>query len=70
VENARFNLDAAKGKAKASASHRGMNPDADSVVIDDAARVDIEKKEDELVAQTEEAEGVMKNVRPLVAQDR
>lgn len=62
MENARLSLDAAKAKAKSGAGHRGMNPDVDSMVVSEEARADIEKKEDELVAQTEEAEGVMKNV--------
>ncbi|KAB8648479.1 hypothetical protein FH972_026135 [Carpinus fangiana] len=50
VENARLALDAAKGKT-------GGN-----VPQSETARAEIEKKEDEFVAQTEEAEGVMKNV--------
>lgn len=52
VENARLALDGAKGHAKAGQET-------------EAVRQEIEKKEDEFVAQTEEAEGVMKNVRLL-----
>ena len=59
VENARLNLDATKAKAKGSVA-RGMNPDDES--IDEEARAQVEQKEDEFVAQTEEAVGVMKNV--------
>ncbi|MCJ1225497.1 hypothetical protein MMC12_002146 [Toensbergia leucococca] len=59
VENARLGLDAAKAKAKSSAG-RGMNPDEE--MVSEAARAQIEQKEDEFVAQTEEAVGVMKNV--------
>lgn len=59
VENARLNLDATKAKAKGSVA-RGMNPDDES--IDEEARAQVERKEDEFVAQTEEAVGVMKNV--------
>lgn len=49
VENARLALDASKGKP-------GSAPESEAV------RAEVEKKEDEFVAQTEEAEGVMKNV--------
>ena len=59
VENARLSLDATKAKAKAGGG-RGMNPDDESV--DEEARAAVERKEDEFVAQTEEAVGVMKNV--------
>lgn len=62
VESARLSLDATKAKVKSAATPRGMNPDMDAQVISDQGREEIEKKEDELVAQTEEAEGVMKNV--------
>ena len=61
VENARLNLDATKAKAKAKSQGRGMNPDDE--LIDDEMRAEIEHKEDEFVGQTEEAVGVMKNVR-------
>lgn len=59
VENARLNLDATKAKGKTGGA-RGMNPD-DEMLTEDMRAV-IEQKEDEFVAQTEEAVGVMKNV--------
>ena len=59
VENARLNLDATKAKSKITG--RGMNPDDEQ--IDESMRAEIERKEDEFVGQTEEAVGVMKNVR-------
>ena len=61
VENARLNLDATKAKSKITG--RGMNPDDEQ--IDESMRAEIERKEDEFVGQTEEAVGVMKNVRVL-----
>ena len=61
VENARLVLDATKARSKVVG--RGMNPDDEQ--IDESVRADIEQKEDEFVNQTEEAVGVMKNVRPL-----
>ena len=60
VENARLALDATKAKAKNSVG-RGMNPDDE--MVDEHWRAEIERKEDEFVGQTEEAVGVMKNVR-------
>ena len=62
VEIARLSLDATKGKAKGAAAGRGMNPDEEMMSED--ARHEIEQKEDDFVAQTEEAVGVMKNVSP------
>lgn len=59
VENARLMLDAAKAKAKNGG--RGMNPDDES--LSEEGRAVVEHAEDEFVAQTEEAIGVMKNVR-------
>lgn len=59
VENARLSLDAAKAKSKAGG--RGFNPDLEH--LNEEARAEIDHKEDEFVAQTEEAVGVMKNVR-------
>jgi len=50
-------------KAKAKSGGRGMNPDVDS--LNEEARAEIEAAEDEFVGQTEEAVGVMKNVRIL-----
>lgn len=60
VENSRLALDAAKSKKSGG---RGMNPDHE--MMSEQARVEIEQKEDEFIGQTEEAVGVMKNVRPL-----
>jgi hypothetical protein len=68
VENSRLLLDSAKAKAKNPGWHlpgqvsnraQGHEDDATS----DEARVEIEQAEDEFVGQTEEAVGVMKNVR-------
>jgi hypothetical protein len=59
VENARLSLDATKAKHKTGG--RGMNPDSEQYLTEEA-RAEIEHKEDEFVAQTEEAVGVMKNV--------
>lgn len=64
VENARLNLDATKSKAKAGPG-LGFNQRenlGDEEHLTEEARQEIEAKEDEFVAQTEEAEGVMKNV--------
>lgn len=61
VENSRLILDATKAKSK-SGGGRGMNIDDEMVSISEEARQEIEQKEDDFVAQTEEAVGVMKNV--------
>jgi hypothetical protein len=64
VENARLSLDATKSKAKAGPG-LGFNQRenlGDEEHLSEEARAEIEAKEDEFVAQTEEAEGVMKNV--------
>lgn len=61
MENSRLGLDAAKSKGKAAGGGRGMNPDDE--MMTEEARAEVEQKEDEFVAQTEEAVGVMKNVR-------
>jgi hypothetical protein len=68
VENSRLLLDAAKAKSKHAGWHlpgqsntrggEGRNDEAD-----ESSRVEIEQAEDEFVGQTEEAVGVMKNVR-------
>lgn len=74
VENSRLLLDAAKARSKAGAwKLPGGKPaeghDEESVA--EEARVEIEQAEDEFVAQTEEAVGVMKNVSiNLVSQRR
>lgn len=65
VESARLTLDATKAKAKSSAMPRGMNPDVEDIQLSEEVRTDIERKEDDFVAQTEEAEGVLKNVSDL-----
>jgi hypothetical protein len=71
VESARLGLDATKAKARGQGfAFRGQqrgdaaasDPDAD---LSEEARAEIEAKEDEFVAQTEEAVSVMKNVRRL-----
>lgn len=68
VENSRLMLDAAKSRAKASGvwklprrSAPNADPNEDNPSED--AKVEIEQAEDEFVGQTEEAVGVMKNVR-------
>ena len=61
VENSRLMLDSTKAAKKSAAMGRGMNPD-DEVHLSDDARAEIEAAEDEFVGQTEEAVGVMKNV--------
>jgi hypothetical protein len=66
VENSRLSLDATKANAKGpafilpgqAARKDGMDDD-----ISEEARAKIEQAEDEFVGQTEEAVGVMKNVR-------
>ena len=69
VENARLLLDAAKARAKhgagwnlpgqAAGRKEGHEGEQD---LSEEARLEIEQAEDELVGQTEEAVGVMKNV--------
>lgn len=68
VENSRLMLDAAKAKAKNPGWHLpGQTAKTTSSVEhedpSEEARVEIEQAEDEFVGQTEEAVGVMKNVR-------
>jgi Bin/amphiphysin/Rvs domain for vesicular trafficking len=66
VEGARLNLDATKAKLRGSAGFNfsGQHRDhiADDENLSEEARAEIEAKEDDFVAQTEEAAGVMKNV--------
>lgn len=57
MENARLHLDATKGRGRGKAAESGIVGS-----MTEQQRAEIEKKEDEFVAQTEEAEGVMKNV--------
>jgi len=54
-------LDSTKAAKKSSIQGRGMNPD-DEGHLSEEARAEIEAAEDEFVNQTEEAVGVMKNV--------
>lgn len=61
VENSRLILDATKAKGKVGAG-RGMNTDDEMVNMSEEVRQEVEQKEDDFVAQTEEAVGVMKNV--------
>jgi len=66
VENSRLNLDATKTKVKGQGgfSFPGQARDnlGDEEHLSEEARAEIEAKEDDFVAQTEEAVGVMKNV--------
>jgi len=61
VENSRLMLDSTKAAKKSAVMGRGMNPD-DETALSEEARAEIEAAEDEFVTQTEEAVGVMKNV--------
>lgn len=61
VENARLMLDSTKAAKKSQVMGRGMNPD-DETALSEEARAEIEAKEDDFVTQVEEAQGVMKNV--------
>lgn len=67
VENSRLLLDAAKAKSKNPGWHlpgqTGKAEPHDDDTATEEARVEIEQAEDEFVGQTEEAVGVMKNVR-------
>lgn len=62
VDNARLALDATKAKIN-SKSAGGTAPDEGEVRLSEAQGAEVERREDEFVAQTEEAEGVMRNVR-------
>ena len=61
VENSRLLLDSTKASKKNAVIARGMNPDDESSLSEEA-RAEIEAAEDDFVTQTEEAVGVMKNV--------
>jgi len=61
VENSRLLLDSTKAAKKSQMLSRGMNPD-DETALSEEARAEIEAKEDDFVSQVEEAQGVMKNV--------
>jgi hypothetical protein len=72
VENSRLSLDATKAKVKGNGAFNfpGQHRDniSDEEHLSEEARAEIEAKEDEFVAQTEEAEGVMNNVWNLSLQ--
>lgn len=61
VENSRLLLDSTKASKKSQVIGRGMNPD-DETALSEEARAEIEAKEDDFVSQVEDAQGVMKNV--------
>jgi len=63
VENARLNLDATKANVKSPGfALPGVQAPRSEEDLTEEARAKIEQAEDEFVAQTEEAAGVMKNV--------
>ncbi len=64
VESARLGLDATKAKGKRG-GQVGLSGEVEDVPMSETARVEMERKEDEFVGVTEEAVGVMKNVRFL-----
>ncbi len=66
MENSRLMLDSTKAAKKSAIQGRGMNPD-DEGHLSEEARAEIEAAEDEFVNQTEEAVGVMKNVSHTLA---
>lgn len=66
VENARLNLDATKANVKSPGfALPGTQAHRSEEDLSEEARAKIEQAEDEFVAQTEEAAGVMKNVCEL-----
>jgi hypothetical protein len=67
VENSRLSLDATKASAKGPVFNlpgQVGRKDGGEEDLTEEARAKIEQAEDEFVGQTEEAVGVMKNVRP------
>lgn len=67
VENSRLLLDAAKAKSKSAGwALPGQNQSTREEDASEEHRAEIEQAEDEFVGQTEEAVGVMKNVRVSV----
>lgn len=74
VEKARLNLDSVKSRAKGTTWKLATSPrdEQPSDELSTEAQEEIEKAEDEFVTQTEEAVGVMKNVRnsPAAAMGR
>lgn len=61
VENARLGLDATKAKGKGGKGEEDLP-------MSDELRAEVERKEDDFVAVTEEASGVMNNVRTALFQ--
>lgn len=68
VEQSRLTLDATKAAKKNQLHSKGMNPDDESALSEEA-RAEIEAKEDDFVSQVEEAQGVMKNVSSQMLKD-
>jgi hypothetical protein len=66
VESSRLVLDSTKASKKSAVMGRGMNPD-DETALSEEARAEIEAKEDDFVGQVEEAQSVMKNVSLCLA---
>ncbi|RKF74631.1 Protein GVP36 [Golovinomyces cichoracearum] len=64
VENSRLMLDAVKAKTKnyVQTMSEQLSTSQNEEIMSEQARIEIEQAEDEFVAQTEEAVGVMKNV--------
>lgn len=63
VENARLGLDATKAKGKGGKGEEDLP-------MSDEHRAEVERKEDDFVSVTEEAVGVMKNVRFAFSRSR
>lgn len=63
MENARLGLDATKAKGKGGKGEEDLP-------MSDEHRAEVERKEDEFVGVTEEAVGVMKNVRFALSHGR
>lgn len=61
MDNARLALDATKAKVSGGAGGQGA-PDEGEIHLSEAQRAEVEKKEDEFVGETEEAEKVMRQV--------
>ena len=62
VESARLGLDATKAKGR-KGNQVGLSGEVEELPMSDESRAEVERKEDEFVGVTEEAVGVMKNVR-------
>lgn len=70
VESARLGLDATKARGKKPSATVGLSGEVEEGPVSEEHRAEIEKKEDEFVGVTEEAVGVMKNVRPTSSRNR